>query len=272
MVAAFVIFLREGVEASMIVAIILAYLNRIGRRDLFRDIAIGVGVALGLAALAGVAVYLTIRTYADTRVQSIVEACTYLSAAAVLTYMTFWMRSHARHLSAELRGRVDSAVSGRTRIGLSVLAGQAVGREGVETAVFTLAIAFSTSRARLLGGGLAGLLVALAIAFVIYRLGHRINLARFFSTVGTLLTLFAAGLLVDAVENFQRLGWLPFLTRPLWHSGSVLRETTTLGDVLHSFFGYAESPTLLQVLTYAGYAAVVVALFLRRPRAAASGA
>jgi high-affinity iron transporter len=269
-VATFVIFLREGVEASLIIAILLAYLNRIGRRDLFRSVAFGVVVALGAAAVAGVVVYATVRRYADTRGQSIFETITYLVAAAVLTYMTFWMRAHSRTIGGELKERVNAAVSRRTRIGLAVLAGQAVGREGLETAVFTLALAFSTSRAHLFGGGLAGLAVALAVAWFVYRMGHRINIGRFFMVVGALLMLFAAGLLVDAVQNAQQLGWLPVLTHPLWDSGHVLAEKTTMGDVLHSFFGYAQSPTVLQLVTYVVYAAVVLALFLRRPRPVAA--
>src|SRR5215469_2233377 len=94
--ATLVIFLREGVEGSMIVAILLAYLNRIGRREHFRDVFIGVGAALVLATAGGVAAYETIRTYVGSRAQSIFEIVTYLLAATVLTYMTFWMRAHAR--------------------------------------------------------------------------------------------------------------------------------------------------------------------------------
>src|SRR5260221_10970407 len=106
MLATFVIFLREGVEASMIVAILLAYLNRSGKRRHFRDVFAGVAAALILAGAGGLAAYFTIRTYAGSRVQSIFETVTYLLAAAVLTYMTFWMRSHPRGLKSELQSRV----------------------------------------------------------------------------------------------------------------------------------------------------------------------
>src|SRR5579875_1382220 len=157
MLATLVIFLREGVEASMIVAILLAYLNRIGQREHFRDVFLGVGAALVLAGGGGVAAYLTIRSYDGSRVQTIFETATYLVAAAVLTYMTFWMRDHARSLSSELRKRTDAALDGRARWGLGLLAFQAVGREGLETVVFTLAIVFSRSAARALGGAAIGL-------------------------------------------------------------------------------------------------------------------
>jgi high-affinity iron transporter len=260
--ATLVIFLREGVEASMIVAILLAYLNRIGRRDRFRDVFLGVGAALVLATAGGAVAYESIRSYDGSRVQTVFETFTFLVAATVLTYMTFWMRKHARSLSKELRERADTALDGKARWGLGLLAFQAVGREGLETVVFTLAIIFSTSTADALSGAAIGLAGALAIAFVIYRLGHKLNLARFFTVIGTLLVVFAAGLLADAVENLQQLGWLPVLASPMWHSARLLSEDSSFGDVLHSFFGYSDAPTPLQLLIYVGYLAIVVVAFL----------
>jgi high-affinity iron transporter len=266
MIATLVIFLREGIEASMIVAILLAYLNRIGQRQYFRDVFVGVGAALLLAAGGGVAAYLTIRQYDGSRVQTIFETGTYLLAAAVLTYMTFWMRGHARGLSGELRARADAAMTRGARTGLALLAFQAVGREGLETVVFTLAIIFSTSTEGALLGAVIGLAGALAIAFFIYRLGHKLNLSRFFTIIGALLMFFAAGLLTDAVENLQQLGWLNVLATPLWHTGGALSEDGTAGDLLHTFLGYADSPTPLQILLYVAYLATVLAFFLRGGR------
>jgi high-affinity iron transporter len=261
-VATFVIFLREGVEASMIVAILLAYLAKAGQRRHFADVFAGVAAALLLAAGGGITAFFTIRTYAGSRVQTIFETCTYLLAAAVLTYMTFWMRNHARTMSSELRARTDTALSGGARRGLFLLAFQAVGREGLETVVFTLAIVFSTSTKGALAGGGAGLAVALAVAFAVYRLGKQINVAAFFKVVGALLMVFAAGLLVDAVENLQELGWLPVLTHPLWNSGRVLSEDSAFGDVVHSFFGYVSRPNVLEVLIWVAYIALAVTAFL----------
>jgi high-affinity iron transporter len=262
MLATLVIFLREGVEASMIVAILLAYLNRIGRREYFRDVFLGVGAALLLATAGGAVAYYTISGYDGSRAQTIFETVTYLIAATVLTYMTFWMRRHARSLSSELRARADAALDGRARWGLALLAFQAVGREGLETVVFTLAIIFSTSTAGALSGAVIGLAGGLGIAFVIYRLGHRLNLAKFFTVIGVLLMVFAAGLLADSVQNLQELGWLNVLGVPMWHTGRILSEDSAFGDVLHSFFGYSDSPTPLQALVYAAYLAVVIAAFL----------
>lgn len=262
MLATLVIFLREGIEASMIVAILLAYLNRLGQRQHFRDVFLGVGAALVLAAAGGTAAYLTIRAYDGSRVQTIIETATYVVAAAVLTYMTFWMRNHARSLSSELRSRAESALDGKARWGLALLAFQAVGREGLETVVFTLAIIFSTSTVSALSGAVVGLAGSLALAFVIYRLGHRLNLSRFFTVIGVLLMVFAAGLLANTAQNLQELGWLPVLNTPMWHTGALLSEDSALGDVLHSFFGYSDAPTPLQLLVYLGYLAIVVTAYL----------
>jgi len=262
MLATLVIFLREGVEASMIIAVLLAYLDRIGRREHFRDVFVGVGAAVLLATAGGVVAYETIRSYDGSRAQAIFETATYLVAATVLTYMTFWMRNHARSLSKELRARAEAALDGRARWGLGLLAFQAVGREGLETVVFTLAIIFSTSTAGALTGAAIGLAGGLGIAFVIYRLGHRLNLSRFFTVIGVLLMVFAAGLLVDAVENLQQLGWLPVLDRPMWHSGRLLSENSAFGDVLHSFFGYSDAPTPLQMLVYVTYLAIAALAYL----------
>lgn len=262
MLATLVIFLREGIEASMIVAILLAYLDRLGRRDYFKDVLLGVGAALLLATGGGLAAYLTIRSYDGSRAQTIFETATFILAAAVLTYMTFWMRSHARSISTELRAKTDAALDGRARWGLALLAFQAVGREGLETVVFTLAIIFSTSTANALTGAVIGLAGALVVAFFIYRLGHKLNLSRFFTVIGCLLMTFAAGLLADTVENLQQLGWVRVLDQPMWHTGQILSEDSSFGDVLHSFFGYSDSPTPLQLLVYVVYLAIVIAAFL----------
>jgi high-affinity iron transporter len=261
MVATFVIFLREGIEASMIVAILLASLDRLGQRRHFRDVFVGVAAALVLVAAGGVTAYLTIKSYAGSRAQTIFETVTYLVAAVMLTYMTFWMRNHAPTLSADLRARTEAALDGKARWGLKILAFQAVGREGLETMVFTLAIVFATSSHGVIAGGVAGLIVSLMVAFAIYHLGKRINLTLFFKVIGALLMIFAAGILVDAVENLQELGWLPVLTQPLWDTSRWLSEDGSVGDIFHSFFGYADQPTAGQLVVYVTYLVITIGAF-----------
>lgn len=275
MIPTFVIFFREGIEASMIVAVLLSYLNRIGQRRYFGDVFIGVGMALILVLGGGIAAFLLIDQYNGSNVQTYFETATYLVAAAALTYMTYWMQSHARTMARDLERKSDLALSGGTRAGLGLLAFQAVGREGVETMVFTLAIVFASTKQAatpihgkfLLLGAALGLLVALVMAFAIYRLGARLNLRRFFQTLGVLLMIFAAGLLADAVENLQQLAWLPFGNGVLWNTSGLVAEGSNIGDVLHSLLGYAERPTELQAIVWVVYVSVVVIGFIRIGRA-----
>lgn len=274
MIATFVIFLREGVEASMIVAILLSYLDQIGQRRYFRDVFVGVAAAMVLMVVGGVSAYLLVDHYAGSTAQAIFEVITYLLAAAVLTYMTFWMQSHSRDMTSHLRARSDAALEGRTRWGLGLLAFQAVGREGLETTVFTLAIVFaSTTQAGtpaggrgLLVGALAGLAVALVIAYVIFRLGKRLNMGLFFRVVGIVLMVFAAGLLSAAVQNMQKLGWLPFLDQPMWDTSRILNESSNIGDVFHNLLGYADHPTPLQAMVWVTYLSVSVVAFVKLGR------
>lgn len=262
MLAGFVIFLREGTEASIIIAVLLSYLERAGHRRDFRAVFLGAGIAGLLAAAGGVAAYLTIHSYAGSRVQTIFETATYAVAVVILTYMTFWMRAHARTISRELAARAESAIGRRERLGLALLAFQAVGREGLETAVFTLAIVFAAGTTQTLLGGLVGLVCSLGIAYAIFRAGKKLNLSVFFTTVGALLIVFAAGLIADVVENLQRLGWVHALHGQLWNTSGVVSENSAIGDVFHSLLGYADRPTALQAICYVAYIALAIGVYL----------
>ena len=262
MIAVFTIFLREGIEASMIVAILFAYLDKINQRKYFKDVVFGVASALILALIGGTVIFVTVKTYAGTTFQDIFETITYLFATIVMTYMTFWMSRHARDLSGALKEKTNQALESRARFGLGAIAFQAVGRESLETMVFTLAIVFASSGKGVIVGGVAGLLVSLAIAFWIYRLGKRLNIGRAFKVMGIALMVFSAGLLVDAIENMQGLGWLPILTKPLWNTSSLLSEQSAFGDIVHTFLGYSAQPTPLQVIAYIAYLSITVYYFV----------
>jgi high-affinity iron transporter len=271
MIPTFVIFLREGIEASMIVAILLAYLQRIGKRQHFRDVFSGVAAALVVTVGGGIAAFFLIRQYDGSNVQTYFETATYLLAAVILTYMTFWMQVHAKGLAKELEHRSDRALSKGNRWGLGLLAFQAVGREGLETMVFTLAIIFASDRQAatpvhgnlLLIGAALGLALALGVAFAIFKLGAKLNLKKFFRALGILLMIFAAGLLADAVENMQQLHWLRFGGRVIWNTSGTVSEGSSFGDVLHSLLGYADRPTELQAFVWLLYVVVSTIAFVR---------
>lgn len=263
MLQTFVLYLREGIEASLIVSILLAALRQLGQTQQMRAVWAGVGLAVLGSLAGGVVVFITVREYAGTRFQTIFETGTYLLAVILLTGMTFWMQSHSRTLKREITAKASAAGSG---FGLGLLAFTSVGREGLESAVFTLAFAFQTSAALLLLGGLLGIAVSLGLSVLIYRLGYRLDYRLFFRVMGILLLFFAAGLVGDAVQNLQTLGWLGFGTHPLWDTSRILAEDSPVGDILHAFFGYAEAPTVLQSLLYLAYLATAGALFLRLTR------
>jgi high-affinity iron transporter len=259
----FVLFLREGLEASLIVSILLATLRQLGQMQYARAVWSGVVLAILGALGAAAVIYATIRQYPDTTGQTVFETATYLVAVVLLTYMTFWMQRHSRSLKSEIAAKASSAGSG---FAFGLLAFSMVGREGLESAVFTLAFAFQTNGLLLLAGALLGAAAAVALCVGIYRLGYRLDFRVFFRVMGILLIIFAAGLLGDAVQNLQALGWLRVGTLQLWNTSHILSEDSPFGDLMHSLIGYAETPTVLQALAYATYVAIAGGLFWRLTR------
>jgi high-affinity iron transporter len=263
MIATFVLFLREGLEASLIVSILLAALRQLDQMEKARAVWIGTCLAIAASLLGGVALYITVHNYDGTTFQTIFETITYLVAVILLTSMTFWMQRHSRSLKHEITAKARASGSA---FALGLLAFSTVGREGLETAVFTLAFAFRTNAFLLLAGAFLGLLAAIGLCVMIYRLGYHLDFRIFFRVMGILLLFFAAGLLGDAVQNMQQLGWITFGTTPLWNTAHILSEDSTLGDILHTFFGYAEAPTVLQGFVYVLYLLIAGGIFARLTR------
>jgi high-affinity iron transporter len=265
MLPAFILYLREGLEASMIVSILLAALRQLGQPERqVRAVWLGVALAVVGSIGGGVALYLTLREYDGSTFQTVFETFAYVVAVVILTSMTFWVQRHSRTLKQDLTAR--TAATGGSALALGVLAFTTVGRESVEAAVFTLAFAFTQNGWLLILGGLLGIGAALGLAYAIYKLGYRLDYRRFFRIMGLLLLLFAAALVSDAVQNVQELGWLRLGTAHLWNTAQWLSESSPLGDMLHAFLGYAESPTVLQVVSYIGFLAIAGGLFARMTR------
>jgi high-affinity iron transporter len=267
-ISTFLIFLREGVEALMIVAILLSYLDKINQRARFRDVFWGVGLATVLMIAAGIGAYEWIGNYDGSNIQTYFETATYLVAVAVLSGMTLWMAKHARTIASELKAKSDAALSKGSRWGMGVLAFQAIFREGLETVVFTLAIIFASAHGStaihghgLLIGALLGLLCAIAMSYATFKLGAKLNLKIFFRVLGVTLMILAAGLLTDAIQNMQSLGWLP-RGGTLWNSTGMINEQSNIGDTMHSLLGYAERPSVLQAVAWVLYVGVSLSAFL----------
>jgi high-affinity iron transporter len=270
-VGSLLIFAREGLEGTLICAILLTYLASAGRRDLFRYVFLGAGAAVVLATAAGILLWIISRdAFIGSTTQAWFETVVFAVAVCVLTYMTFWMRRHSRTMGRELREKVSEAVRGGSGIALALIAFVTVGREAVETVIFLLAIAYQSSPVQLVIGAVIGLAIALSVSFAMYRVGLRINLGRFFAIVGSLLMVVAAGLLADAVQNLQQdLGVLPGGSQTIWNVSRTLPDDTGIGDVLHGLVGYSASPTVLQAVLWAVFLAVGLTLFLRPARRSA---
>lgn len=271
MLGSFLIFAREGIEGTLICAILMTFLAAAGRRDLFRWVLAGAGAAVLVAVGVGLVLWIVTRdAFVGSSSQAWFETVVFLVAVAVLTYMTFWMRRHARTMSREIRDRAAGAVAGGSALALALIAFVTVGREAVETVLFLLAIAYQSSPLQVGLGAAAGLALALVVAFAMYRLGVRVNIGRFFTVLGSLLLLVAAGLLANAVGNLQELRALPGGSMTLWNMSGALPDDQGVGDVLHGLLGYSAAPTLLQLLVWALFLLAGLWLFLRpSPRPAA---
>ena len=259
--AAFLITLREGLEAALIVAIVMAYLRQLGRADQFRWVAAGAlaGVAASLAS--GSAVYAAIGGL-EGRAEEFTEGSIALVAVAVLTWMIFWMRRQARSMGAELRGRVDRALATGAVLGLASIVFLGVLREGIETALFLLAVLFDSGAVSTAIGAFAGLALAVALGYAIYRGGQRINLRLFFQLTGGLLILVAAGLASRGVAWFQEAGLLNTYRWPLWDvQDHAVFGHGIVAETLNGLFGWNPRPSVEEFAIWLAYPLVVGGVF-----------
>jgi high-affinity iron transporter len=264
--AAFLITFREGLEVALILSILLAYLNTIGRRDRHGSVWAGAASAAGVSLAAGLVIFLTAGSLSH-RAEEAFEGIVSLLAVGVLTWMIFWMRRQARFIKGELQHRVDLALASGSAVALGLLAFFVVLREGLETALFLFATFRATSAgstATGLLGAVLGLGVAAVLGYLMYRGGVRLNLRTFFKVTGALVLLVAAGLLANAIHELQEIGWLPFGTGTAFDISGVLPDSGP-GLPLRALFGYNANPTWLEFLVWAGYLLIVGFLFFRPP-------
>jgi high-affinity iron transporter len=258
--------LREGVEAALIVAIVLAYLHRTGNGGQSGKVWIGASLAVLLSAVLGIAIYSSVGGFEEPYEQ-IFEGLTMLLAAGVVTWMLFWMRRQSAGIRGELHSSIDKALVAGGAWGLSLLAFTAVIREGVETALFLAGQATSAASgaSAILAGALVGLVIAAAIGFGFYRGSRRVNLAVFFKWTGIALVFIAAGLLSHAVHEFVEIGLFGNgpLTQPAFDISGVLSHEEGIGSIFRAILGYSANPEWLTLIVHITYIVVVLALYLR---------
>jgi high-affinity iron transporter len=259
LIPTFVIGLREGLEAGLIVGIIAAFLLQRGQRRALRSMWLGVAIAVVLCASVAV-VLAVVGSRLPFRAKETMEGILSVVAVAGVTYMIVWMRRHARELRGHLESQAAAAIVTGSAIGLIAMAFFAVLREGLETAIFMLA-AFSNSRDPLAAGtgAVAGLVVAIGLAWAIYRGGVRIDLARFFKVTGVVLVLVAAGLLSYAVHEFAEAGLVTAAQQPAVNLSWLIAPGSVRASLITGMLGLQPVPTVAEVAVWFAYAVPMTA-------------
>ena len=264
MIPTFVITLREGVEASLIVGIIAAFLVKEGRQDALRQMWIGVAIAIVLCTVVGVGLDL-IGEQLPQREQEGMESVIGVIAVATISYMIVWMTRHSRGIKSELEGEAASALATGSTIALVGMAFLAVLREGFETSVFLLAAFQDASDTAAAGAGATlGLLAAVLIGLGLYRGGVRINLSRFFRVTGLILVFVAAGLLASAAHTAHEAGWINSMQAQAIDLTWLVQPGTISGSLLTGMLGLQPQPVVIEVIVYVAYA-IPMALYVLWP-------
>jgi len=280
MLAGFLLALREGIEAALIISIVLGMLKKMNRSDRAPVVWLGVGVAAALSV--GAAILLSIIGAEFTGAgEQIFEAVTMLLAAAILTWMIFWMQKQGRQIQKGLEADVREALSGGQTVALFSVAFFAVLREGIELALFLTAVNFSSplvgGDAPILGwlGGVLGLITAIVLGWLMYTSALKLNLRRFFQFTSIVLIFFAAGLVGHAVHELNELNWIPPVVEHVYDLNPIVPETSTVGEFLKALLGYNGNPSLTEMTAYLGFFVIVFGLlryFNRKSAAEAAAA
>jgi high-affinity iron transporter len=262
----FVIGLREGVEASLIVGIVAAFLRQRGARHQLRWVWLGVGAAIALCIGVAVVLELVDRSLPQ-RQQEALETVIAAVAVVMVTSMIVWMAKHSRGLKGDLEARAASATADGSVLALVVMAFLAVLREGLETAVFLLsAFQVSTNRTASTWGAVLGIAVAVAIGVGIYKGGVKINLNRFFMGTGLVLVLVAAGLVSFALHTGHEAGWIELGQGQLADLSWLIKPGSVQSALLTGVLGIQPRPTVIEGVGWALYLVPVTAFVLRSSR------
>ena len=269
MIAGTLITIREGLEAFLIVGILLGYLTKVKRPQFKIHIWIGTAAALIVSVLLAILFQFMALQFEGTAAE-LFEATVALLAVGVLTWMVLWMQRQSRGIKGELEQKADEAISSGQAFALGSLAFISVLREGVETALFLSALLVTSRDMQLFPGAVLGLVIAASITYLLFHSAIRLNLRNFFFVTGIFLILIAAGLIGHSVMALQDIGWLPIGTTIAWNLQGFISNEGLAGRLLHAFFGYEAVPTVLMVFAYALYVIFFGGQFLTVIRQSAS--
>lgn len=262
MFANFLIGLREGLEAALVVGILVAYLVKSGRRDLLPQLWTGVGLAVLVSLAFGAALTFGPRGL-TFEAQEAIGGTLSIIAVALITWMIFWMGKTARHLKADLHGKLDDAVAAG-KWAVLVMAVLAVGREGLETALFLWAGAQATGAStQPLIGAVLGLAVAIALGWAVYKGAVRLNLRVFFAWTGLVLIVIAAGVLAYGVHDLQEAGILPGLHNLAFDVSATIPPSSWYATLLKGVFNFSPATTWLQAIVWVAYVVPVLTVYIR---------
>jgi len=256
MLPSYLLSLREGIEAALIVGIVLGALRQMRRTELVPAVWFGTLSAAALSLLGGI-LLTTFGLSFEGAAEQIFEGITMILAAALLTWMIFWMSRTARTLKSDIEANVHRAAFGTGKRAVFFVAFIAILREGIELALFLTASVFATNTLQTLIGAILGLGTAILLGWSIFAAILRLDLRRFFQVTGFLLILFAAGIVAHGIHEFNEVGWIPAVIEHVWDVNAILDENSTFGLLLKALFGYNGNPSLTEALAYAVYFAAV---------------
>ncbi|HEY79703.1 MAG TPA: iron permease [Caldilineae bacterium] len=256
MLASTLLALREGLEAALIIGVIIGALYKLGRGRLIPAVWMGTAAAGLLSFLAALILY-RFGMSLEGSFEKVFEGATMLLAAGVLTWMIFWMKRQSAGMKSALEAEVSAAGEQTPFRSLFFLAFITIIREGIELSLFLTAAAFSQGGMQALLGAALGLTAAAVLGWLLYASSLRLNLQAFFNITSVLLLIFAAGLVAHGVHEFNEIGWIPAIIDPIWNMNHILDEKSALGEILKALFGYNGNPSLTETLAYVSYIAVI---------------
>jgi high-affinity iron transporter len=264
-IASFFLALREGLEAALIIGVLLGTLKKLNHPQGRRLVWSGTLLAILASAITGVVLNLFGASF-EGQAEMIFEGITMLLAAGILTWVILWMRTQSRVLNQKLESDVQQAALDHKGLALFSLSFLAVIREGIELAFFLTAVSLNAADSAVLIGAGLGLASVVVIAVLLLSSLIRLNLARFFQVTSLILILFAAGLVAHAVHEFNEVGFIPPLIEHLWDLNPILDENSTLGELLKATLGYNGNPSLMEVISYFSYFILLVGVVYLRGR------
>ncbi|MBA4383542.1 MAG: iron permease [Anaerolinea sp.] len=263
MLPGYLLALREGLEAALIIGIVFSVLAKMEQKEFGRTVWLGVFTAI-FVSLATALILNRIGMAFEGRGEQIFEGTAMFLAAAILTWMVFWMRKQSNVIKNKIELKVEKSIEGQGKGAIFLLAFLAVVREGIELVLFLLAIRLDTDPFQQLLGAIFGLASAVLVGMILFSSTRKLSLTHFFRATNFLLALFAAGLVGLGVHELNELGWVPAVIEHVWNLNSILPDQSTLGQLLKAMVGYKSSPSLSMVIGYFGYFVLLAVLLFFR--------